>query len=343
MAPKIFITGGTGYIGGTILDTLVTRHPEYEITALLRREPEGFRQRYPNIKVVRGDYDSSDLLADCAAAADVVVHNGNSDHEASLQALLAGLQRRGTLSSPAFLIHLSGTGIMADWRTPDQRGKLNPKVWSDISDISAIANRPVGELHQHTDAIIHAATREYGDRVKAAIICPPDIYGPGRGPGRTHSVLLPLYLSEIKKVGRAFYAGSGENRRSWVHIEDLMKVYLRLVEAAVAGGAGADWGKEGYYFTSSQDISQKELATAAGKILKRLGVIPDEEPQSLPLDQIDSMVPEYGIPHFGHYFFSSNSRTVADRAAKLFGYKPTEPSLIESLEADFKVALDKSQ
>lgn len=29
-----------------------------------------------------------------------------------------------------------------------------------------------------------------------------------------------------------------------MHIEDLMLLYLKLVEAAAAGGKGADWGKE---------------------------------------------------------------------------------------------------
>lgn len=72
--------------------------------------------------------------------------------------------------------------------------------------------------------------------------CPPDIYGPGRGPGRTQSVYFPVFWNEIKKVGAPFYAGEGTNSRSWVHIEDLMTVYLKLVEAAVAGGGDADWG-----------------------------------------------------------------------------------------------------
>lgn len=46
------------------------------------------------------------------------------------------------------------------------------------------------------------------------------------------------------ELGHAFYAQSGANRRSWVHVDDLMKVYLKLVEAAVAGGEDAVWGRE---------------------------------------------------------------------------------------------------
>ena len=75
-------------------------------------------------------------------------------------------------------------------------------------------------------------------------MCPPDIYGPGRGPGRTQSSHIPAEWDEIRKIGHPFYAGDGTNTKSWVHMEDLMMLYLKVVEAAAAGGRGADWGKE---------------------------------------------------------------------------------------------------
>jgi uncharacterized protein YbjT (DUF2867 family) len=66
-------TGGTGYIGGSVLHTIVTAHPEYEVTALLRKVPETFSSTYPNVKVVKGDYDSADLLSEEASKSDVVI------------------------------------------------------------------------------------------------------------------------------------------------------------------------------------------------------------------------------------------------------------------------------
>jgi hypothetical protein len=55
------------------LETLVTRHPEYNITVLLRTVPEGFTERYPNVKIVRGSFDDVELIADTAAQNDIVV------------------------------------------------------------------------------------------------------------------------------------------------------------------------------------------------------------------------------------------------------------------------------
>ncbi|KAK3708977.1 hypothetical protein LTR37_011141 [Vermiconidia calcicola] len=338
MAPKIFITGGTGYIGGTVLDTIVKQHPDYDVTVLLRNVPDEFNERYPNVHIVKGDYDSTDTISATTSNADIVVHNGNSDHEPSIKALISGLVNRSD-SSPGFLIHLSGTGIVADWRTPDHLGKLNPKIWSDIQDLDTITTRPDGELHRNVDKIIQTAASENGGKLKTAIVCPPDIYGPGRGPGRTQSVYFPVFQKEIETVGAPFYAGEGTNTRSWVHIEDLMTVYLKLVEAAVAGGGGADWGREGYYFAASQEASQIDIAKAVGGILESHGRIEDAEPKQLPLDTVRDMVSSWGIKDLGVYMFAANSRTRADRAAELFGYEPKAPSLWETMEADVLACL----
>jgi hypothetical protein len=75
-------------------------------------------------------------------------------------------------------------------------------------------------------------------------MCPPDIYGKGSGPGKTQSFFVPMFVESINKIGAPFYAKEGRNVKSWVHIEDLIKVYISLVEAAVAGGKGADWGAD---------------------------------------------------------------------------------------------------
>ena len=66
-------TGATGYIGGTVLSSLVECHPEYQITVLLRNVPENFSERYPNVKVVKGDFDDENLISETAAQNDIVI------------------------------------------------------------------------------------------------------------------------------------------------------------------------------------------------------------------------------------------------------------------------------
>ena len=66
-------TGATGYIGGTVFDTIATAHPEYDISILLRNVPKDFEKRYPKVQIVKGDYDSFDVIAEAASKASIVV------------------------------------------------------------------------------------------------------------------------------------------------------------------------------------------------------------------------------------------------------------------------------
>jgi uncharacterized protein YbjT (DUF2867 family) len=75
MAPTIFITGITGYIGGQVLHDLTKKHPEYQIRGLVRTEEQQKKiaPKYPSVKTVIGDLDSADVLKAESAKADVVL------------------------------------------------------------------------------------------------------------------------------------------------------------------------------------------------------------------------------------------------------------------------------
>lgn len=292
------------------------------------------------MKIVQGDYDSVETLTRSAAAADVVVHNGDSDHEKSLNAIIAGLLSRPT---PGYLLHLSGTGIVSDWADEEQLGKLNPKVWSDISSLAEIQHLPHNALHRNTEIVLHDTVRRYGDKINVAVMCPPDIYGKGLGLAKTHSALIPMYVKEIKRLnGKVFYYGEGTNSRSWVHINDLMRVYSKVIEAAVSGNAVDYFGDNGYHFAGTQEHSHLDVANAVGKILLAEGIINEPKPAPISLEQLDYMLKVPGYERLARYMFASNSRTRAERAERLYGYKGEAPGLLESLEDDISDAIKKT-
>lgn len=324
------------------MHTIATAHPEYDITILLRKVPEAFSSTYPKVKVVGGDYDSFELIANNACAADIVVHNGSSDHEASLNAILVGLLKRKT---PGYLLHLSGTGIVSDWAQTEQLGKLNPKVWSDVSSLDEIRALPATALHRNTETILNSAVRDHSDKINIAIMCPPDIYGKGRGPVRTQSALVPIFVRQILyRGGKAFYHAEGTNARSWVHIDDLTRLYLRVVEAAASGDGTRIRTREyfnenGYYFAGTQEHSHVEIARAVGRVLHGRGLIADPTPVRIGLEDLDQILEGHRFGRLARYLFASNSRTRPDRAEKLFGYGGEAPGLMECLEEDVLAAV----
>ncbi|KAH8654273.1 hypothetical protein BGZ61DRAFT_293725, partial [Ilyonectria robusta] len=277
-------TGATGYVGGTVFHALVTAHPKYETTVLLREIPAGFSEKYPNVKIIRGTFDETSVLTRAASEADIVVHHGNSDHVPAVQALLTGVIARANAFLPAYYIHLGGTGMIAD---TNALGDLTSKVWSDIDDIDTIWSLPHETIHRPTESLIQNAWTQHGNCLKTAVVCPPNIHGKGTGPGNRSSFYVPVFYQETVKAGAPFYVNSGSNVYSRAHVEDVAQVFLKLVEAAAAGGQGAEWNRDvsttfishfqqdsialGYYFVPNDEVSQIEIARATGKILKTRG------------------------------------------------------------------------
>jgi uncharacterized protein YbjT (DUF2867 family) len=67
-------TGATGYIGGDFLALVTQKHPNWDITALVRSKEKGAQvnNNYPNVKLVYGDLDSAGLIEDESKKADIV-------------------------------------------------------------------------------------------------------------------------------------------------------------------------------------------------------------------------------------------------------------------------------
>lgn len=51
----------------------MTAHPEYNITVLLREPTPTFSEKYPNVKVLKGNFENTELLKEAASKADIVV------------------------------------------------------------------------------------------------------------------------------------------------------------------------------------------------------------------------------------------------------------------------------
>ncbi|KAJ7592529.1 nucleoside-diphosphate-sugar epimerase [Mycena floridula] len=344
MAPKIFITGVTGYIGGSVFAAIAKAHPEYQLTVFVRTIPAGFQDNYPKVTVVRGTFEDSELLEKNAAASDIVIHCGDSDHLPAVKSLLQGLATRPV---PGYYLHLSGTAFTSD-AYDSFEGKFdgieNPRVWSDIDDIKEITSLPDDRFHRIVDRYIQQVG-ETG-KVKTALMTPPDLFGLGTGPALRQSILLAIFVEEIKKKGAAFYLGHGTNRKSYAWIHDLVDVYLLVLDDIVNNdGKKTTWGKEGLYFVASPDctISQKELAIGVGKSLKARGLIQSAEPVVISQSELVAMTPN--LPTMAMYMFGNNARSKADRAKAQLGYVPksTVAEFWKSLEPEIDAALAKTE
>jgi hypothetical protein len=186
-------------------------------------------KQYPKIKLVYGDLDSSDVITEESAKADIVGHFANCDHEPSAHAIVKGLSSKST---PGFLIHTSGTGILTiEDVKAGKEGLPNSKIFDDWDNVSEVTTLPDDAWHRNVDKIVLAASKS-SSTIKTAIVCPPTIYGPGRGPGNTFSDQWYLLAKAYIKLGHAFTVGEGKNKWTKIQVHDLSNLYLQLVEEA---------------------------------------------------------------------------------------------------------------
>ncbi|TKA82784.1 hypothetical protein B0A55_01800 [Friedmanniomyces simplex] len=341
---KIFVTGATGYIGGDALKTIVDAHPEYEITALVRNTDKGTQvaAQYARVKLVYGDLDSVDLITKEAERADIISNQprppplpdfANADHIPSAKALTAGLGAgQHSPTHPGFLIHTSGTGILlfTDIRAGTY-GEASAKIYDDLENVSEVTSLPDDAPHRPVDKIVLAAGTEHGERVKTAIVCPPTIYGTGRGPGNQVSHQLPELCRATLTLGHGIQVGKGKSRWGNVHVRDLSRLYLRLVEEAAAGGSTAEWegkpgvwGAEGYFFCENGEHEWGEIGGLVAKEAEKLGLIEKGQGvRSLGREEADRCTV------WGSALWGANSRARAKRARAVLGWEAVEGVTIE--------------
>lgn len=248
------------------------------------------------------------------------------DHENSIRALVKGTAARSE-SQPGYLIHTSGTGILtfADVERKTY-GEASAKVYDDWEGIGEVTSLPDYAAHRNVEKVILAAETENESRIKTAIVCPSTIYGQGRGPGNQRSVQLPELTRFTLERKEGIQIGAGRAYWPNIHIYDVSRCFLALVEAAVDHGGKAAWGKEGYYFVENGEHIWGEIAKIIASTAKDQGFLSSDEVVSISSDEADQQLMPYASLLLG-----ANSRCKAFRARKLLGWTPKERSMSEEI------------
>lgn len=294
----LFLTGVTGFIGGSLATALL--RDGHAIRGLVRSPEAAARVEALGVTPVVGTLDDRALLTAEARRADAVINAASSDHRGAAEALLDGLRGSGK----AFL-HTSGSSVIGD----DVAGNaLSPHVFDEDTPLIVEAGK---QARHAVDTLILAAA---DDGVRSVVLCNTMIYGTGTGIARD-SVQIPPLVRQARESGVARIVGSGVNRWSNVHIEDVVSLY-RLALADAPAGA--------FYFVENGEASYAELGAA---IAKRLGLGPVES------WTVEEAAQVWGEGH-ARYSFGSNSRVRGKRARRELGWAPRHDSVTRWIETE---------
>ncbi|KAI1085636.1 NAD(P)-binding protein [Whalleya microplaca] len=345
MTFKIFITGVTGYIGGDALYELHARHPEYAYAVLVRdggdsrgqEKVERIAAAYPDVRIVRGDLDDAELLREEAGRADVVLHAADaSDHLPAARALARGLVEGHDAANPGYWLHTSGTGILTYFDSVEGRlGERSEREFDDWDGVGELTNLPDEAFHRNVDKVVLECGTRHADVVRTAVVCPPTIYGKGRGPVSTRSrQVYELARLILQRGGSAPIVGAGAARMNNVHVADLSAAFALLVEAAAARNADPLlWGPRGYFFVEHGEHVWGDLARAIAAKARELGFVDGvgkgegEGVREFRLDRDEAIE----IAGFEALSWGLNSRGRAERLRRVLGWKPVGKTLEEEI------------
>ena len=253
--PAIFVTGGSGFVGGALVRRLVSAG--HGVRALARSDEAAAALADAGAEPVRGDLHDVAALRAGAAGCELVYHAAALVSDWAPRAAFERVNVEGTrnvvraceVAGARRLVHVSSESAILSGRPlrgADETWPLQPRSRALYAASKARAELAVGEA----------------SGVETVIVRPVLVWGPG---DRT---IRPGFAAAVRE-GRFTWIDGGRHLTSTTHVDNAVHGIL----------LGAERGRTGevYSVSDGEPISFREFLTA---LLATVGVVPPE--RSLP-------------------------------------------------------------
>jgi nucleoside-diphosphate-sugar epimerase len=273
----------------------------HDIVGLTRSKDSADTLTARGITPYRGDVNEPDTLVTAARAADGVIHTAfdtssgdftqaNAGEAKAVDALIAGLHGSG---KP--LILTSGTGVLGD---------TGDTVYDEDTPIAPAKDSAVQALQMRLD--VERSVLQATD-LRGVVLRPPNVYGRGDG-----QMVFWALRAAARRLGAVPYAvGTGDNRWSFVHVDDLADLFVLALEKAPGG--------ELFHAGAQSGIRTADIATAISRGMGLGGTT-----IALQLPELEDAL---GMPAMAHYW-AANSQSSADKARRILGWTPEHVDLV---------------
>ncbi|MFT3694027.1 MAG: NAD(P)H-binding protein [Kofleriaceae bacterium] len=301
---RIFITGGSGWIGSGVIRELVAAG--HSVTALVRTDAAAAKVKAAGAEPRMGDITDLPTLSTAIESVDGVIHLA-FDHRFTTSDLLGAIAVRLThLPSLARISRAARTDLRA---IETMIAGLAGKSLVVTSPIAGLRQRVVGTEDDRLITSSFGAIRIASERIAiaakhvrtASIRLPPTVHGAG------DTGFVKTLVDLARSTGRSVYRGS--NHWPAVHRDDAAELYRFAIEGLAGGSIPAGTVLHG---VAEQGVAFEDIARAIGK---RTGV---------PV--------EFGkVPGFVGMVTALDLQATAYRTRAKTGWIPSRPGLLDDI------------
>lgn len=259
MGKTVVVTGGSGYIGGAVIEQLVARGDT--VIALARTPEAAAKVEALGAAALQGELTDSDTLTTAATAADGAIHLGaTGDADAASADLAAATALLNGLSGKPY-VHTGGVWVYGN-------------TGGVVDETAPFAPPQLTAWRIDNEAHVLATADDGGHPV---IVLPGVVVGRGGG--------IPLGVLTTDDAAR--YIDDGAAHWALVHLDDLADLYLRALDDGKPGErylgvAGTLTGKEiAEAITKADGTPDATASVSLDDLRSELGIFAD----ALVLDQ----------------------------------------------------------
>lgn len=233
---RYLVTGGAGFIGSHIAETLVRQGHEVRVLDNLatgmRRNMASFEN---DATFLEGDIRDADAVAEAVDGVHYVIHqaalasvprsiaNPSASNQVNVQGTLNLLEAARRAGVKRF-VYASSSSVYGDSEVLPKREDMPPNPKSPYA-VSKLA----GELYCR---VFHAV---WG--MPTVGLRYFNVFGPRQDPNSQYSAVIPLFASALLEGRRPTIFGDGEQSRDFTFIDNVVQANLSACRSAGPGGA----------------------------------------------------------------------------------------------------------
>ncbi|KAK4043107.1 NAD(P)-binding protein [Parachaetomium inaequale] len=344
MARNILITGGAGYIGGSIVAAFLSRTTgpltNTVLSTAVRTEEQAQRLSKLGINVIQLDLHDETAVENAVLGneIDIVVHTASSIVSSLAENLIRALgRRRQATGRETYFVHTGVTALFAE---------ENGWTYGEVADTDADIFEKEKEIGgpnpvRVTDVLVMEKAKEHG--VTAFNVVVPNVYGRGSGEVRRLSGSIPAYIRTAIKH-KTVYKFEHNGSPPGAHISDITELYTLLVEKILLQQQQEPLppsNEQGYYFAMAHRIPWWVTMDRIAGHMHARGLVADPHPQTWP--SYDAAADSLEWPRqYVRAMGTSTGQLVAVNAFRQLGWQPKwdEKRFLEGLDDEVQDVLE---